>query len=428
MSSTGSTLQIETIPRVGYRLSLDETGAADAGQGQAAASHPSRRRMLAIAAGAATVAALGGWAIVARQRQDRVQSLIERGQALTERATVDPDARGAALYREALALDPQRADAWGLLALAELRLTQTASPADRAATMRQATATAERALALDPREPNGRTTLAVLRRGLDDWPTLERELVAILQAAPDTFGCLGFLTYFLQGVGRCRESWDYNERALRLQPLAPECQFKKALKYWIFGRPADADRVSKRAFELWPKHGSTWNARITVLAFTGRADAALDMLHDEHTRPNLGPGAIALWRTGLQALQSGAPADLAAIRQAAFDTTARVPGAVAPSVMLLSALGDVDSAYRVAEAVLLRRGPLLDRPQRAAAGTGIYANAGWLGTQWLFTPATAPMRDDPRFTEFCEALGYADYYRTRGIWPDAFVRGSLVGG
>ena len=36
------------------------------------------------------------------------------------------------------------------------------------------------------------------------------------------------------------------------------------------------------------------------------------------------------------------------------------------------------------------------------------------------------LREDGRFQRFCDDLGYTDYWRERGIWPDEFVRGSLV--
>ena len=94
--------------------------------------------------------------------------------------------------------------------------------------------------------------------------------------------------------------------------------------------------------------------------------------------------------------------------------------------MLLSELGDVDAAYQVAEGFLMRRGRLLDQPQGPVDRSGFYASAGWRSTQWLFTPATRALREDSRFTAFCESLGYTDYWRERRAWPDPFIRGSLT--
>ena len=423
--TTGAGYVIETIPRVGYRLqaaAVQPTESADddtAGLG----APRSRRKVLTIAvAGAAAVGAASvGWQ--SWRRSSRVSDLIKRGDAILNR---DAGAQNAAkVYRQAIELEPGHAESWGKLSVALTMLADDSVPDPRTGAVAEAQDVAEHALALDANEPSARTSMAVLRRGLLDWTAFERELLAVLQDDPQHFQCLSYLTFFLQGIGRCRESWVFNERALKVEPMAPKCHHRRAFKHWIFGHPSDADQVSNRAFELWPRNRNVWNARVTVLAFTGRPRAAMRIVKNKANRPSLEPQAIELWTVGLEALRTRSASDVAKLRDVAFRHGVSAPGIGAIAVMLLSQLGQVEAAYQVAEGFLMSRGGLFDRPAPPQSPRGFYSNAGWRGTQWLFTPPTTPMRDDPRFTTFCAGLGYTDYWRAREIWPDKFVRGSL---
>ena len=425
--ATDAGFQIETIPRIGYRLTWDdfEPGSEDGPPMDRKASRLSRRSALTMAGGALAATAIGTFGFLAWRRSSEVQALVDSGKDLQARGVDRPHSRAAEIYRQATSLDPSHAEAWGLLALA-LVIIGDAREHPPEPLVSEAQEAAERALVLDSREPNARTALAVLRRGLDDWITFEGELRQVLQDAPDTLGCYNYLVAFLQGIGRCRDSWNFNERSIEIEPFSPTTQFRRALKHWIFGNSAEAERVSERAFELWPTHGNVWNARLTILAFTGRPEAGLRMVEDQNGRPAMGGQAAQMWTTGLRALATRSPGDIARTREICFQAATQAPGIGANGVMLLSELGDVDAAYQVAEGFLMRRGRLLDQPQGPVDRSGFYASAGWRSTQWLFTPATRALREDSRFTAFCESLGYTDYWRERRAWPDPFIRGSLT--
>ena len=77
--------------------------------------------------------------------------------------------------------------------------------------------------------------------------------------------------------------------------------------------------------------------------------------------------------------------------------------------MVLSALGDVDSAFEIANKLLLFRAGPPGTPSRSTA---------WRFTPWLFTPPVAAMRADPRFVTLCDGIGLTDYWEKRGIRPD----------
>ena len=420
-ATTGAGFEVETVPRIGYRITGVDWGGTPAETGVG----PRRiDRRVVLGGAAATVAAVAGAGFLAARRSDaQVSALIERGKKL--RASGMPGSRGMAkaLFRKATEIDPTRAEAWGWIAVTNGNSDEESNADD------EARLAAERAIALDPREPNARAALTFLRRDLDDWISYENGLLAILRDAPDCAPALGYLTLFLQSVGRCRDSLASNERAIALEPFSPQHQARRALKHWIFGRIADADKVADRLLQLSPRNSTAWNARLIIYAFTGRPLAALALLDDVASRPaTLKSPSIEAWRSSLTALATGARNDID--RAIAVNTRAATlaPGLAANAIMAFSSLGQLDAAYEVADGLLTNRGPLVQRAREVARTNALYSSPVWGRTQFLFIPAIAAFRADARFTDLCRRMGHIEYWRRRGIWPDAFVRGSLYPG
>jgi tetratricopeptide (TPR) repeat protein len=412
-AATNAGFEIETVPRIGYRLA-----GLDWGNGSVESAEPDKhlrvgRRALLVGGAAALAATAGTWAVVDyRRRNSAVDSLIERGRVAQGSGRPSGDAEAEALFRQAIARDPGRADAWGWLAVVLHNNDQA----------RQA---AQRALAIDPSEPNARTVLAYQRRDLDAWTRWEDTLLDILKDAPHCAIALNNLTFFYQGMGRCRDSWTANERAIREEPFNPGPQQRRALKHWIFGRVGDADKVADRALQLWPHHPGVWNARMLIYAFTDRAPAALALLDDSPSRPtNLTAPSVASWRAALTAIASRSPRDIAKALDVCTGTASLAPGLAANAIMFFSYLGELDAAYRVAEGLFEARGAVVQR-LRGGGIKDLYSSSSWGRTQFLFIPATTSFRADPRFPGLCRRMGHADYWRRRGVWPDPFVRGSI---
>ena len=413
VQGVGADFEVETVPRIGYRISGvdwdDEPATAPEQRGSSLAS----RRNLMIG-GAAFVAALagGGVALRSRQNQAEVSALIDRGRTLQATGGRTENRQAERLFTEALERDPTRADAWGWLAV----VLQDDGRAREAA---------HRAIQIDPREPNARTVLAYQRRDLDSWTRWEDTLLAVLADAPDCAPALAHLTLFYQGMGRCRDSWSANERAIRIEPFAPSHHGRRALKHWIFGRVGDADKVADQGLQLWPRHSSLWNARMLIYAATDRAPAALALLDDVQSRPtDLTRPSVDSWRAALTAIGTRAPADLARMLETCSAAARLAPGLAANAIMFFSHLGELGPAYRVAEGLFEGRGTLV-QTSRSGGIRDIYSGATWGRTQFLFIPVTARFRADPRFPDLCRRLGHVAYWQARGIWPDPFVRGSL---
>lgn len=408
----GARFEIETVPRVGYRLSgidWDQPMIADlATDGRVV----ERRKLLA--GGAAGLALLtGGGALFLNQRRGAdVEELLARGKALQASGGQAGDKQAEALFRQAIALDPKRADAWGWLAA----VLDEYDPARDAA---------QRALDLDPKEPNARVVMAYQRRDLDSWTQWEDALLAVLDDAPDNTAALNRLTFFFQGMGRCRDSWNTNERLLGVEPFNRTGQHRRAIKHWIFGRVGEADKVADRGMQLWPRDAFTWNARILIYACTDRPQAALALLDDAASRPeNLTRASERSWRAALEAIATRSRSDIARALQTFTAVAPLAPGLAANAIMISSHLGEIDAAFGFAEGLFDNRGALVQRT-RGSGIRDVYSGSSWGRTQFLFIPATTAFRADSRFPDLCRRLGHIVYWQKRGIWPDPFVRGAI---
>lgn len=411
-AAAGADLTLETVPRVGYRLSgIDWPASPDRDAPNGQPRKLSRRGAMlggTVLVGLVAASAAG---IVYSQRNAEIDALVERGRNLRASGRNGGDKRAAALFREAIRRDPDRADAWGWLAVV--------SQGDAA---REA---AEHAIRLDPREPNARTVLAFQRLDLEGWTRWEDELLAVLRDAPDNGPALGHLTLFYQGMGRCRDSLSTNERAIAAEPFYPPHHARRALKHWIFGNVAEADRVARQALRLWPRNPVVWNANMVIYAFTDRASAGLALLDNRLGHPaDLSETSAEAWRSTLIAVGSKASGDIAEAVRIHSAAAPLSPGLAANAIMALSHLGEVDACYRVAEGLFNSRGPLV-QGARGKTLSDLYSGPAWGRTQFLFIPACTAMRNDGRFPDLCRRMGHVDYWRRRGIWPDAFVRGSL---
>jgi len=427
---TGAGFGIETIPRIGYRLtggaatsarplsepeSIPAPVEATPGPVDPIPVKATRRWIIGGALAATGAVAFGVWTAFRPRPDPRYFELLDRGKQALRMGLPGSKTQGVEYFREAVTIRPDDAEAWGLLAVAQHNVADYASPQEASVAVEASEQAARRALALDPREPNALVAVALLQQTLDDWFTTERRLRDVLAIAPDNIAALDFLVALLQAGGYYRESWDLNERAVAVDPLRPAFQQRRALKHWIMGRPLEADHVIARAFELWPLHPFVWNARLLIFAFTGQTRAARILIDDQATDPiMLTPTGVATWRTSLTALETRSPVDITKARDANLAAAPQSPGLSVHAIMILSALNALDAAYSIIDGLMLRRGQFVSQAHGRERENG----PQWRETQWLFTPATKPLRDDPRFSSLCDTIGLTEYWRRRGIEPD----------
>lgn len=420
----GGSFEIETIPRTGYRLPRRDPELADADRSiPDAGSSPvdigvSRRRL--VSGGAAAVAALagGGWWWIDRRTQDsRFGTWMERGEH-----ALRLDEFGAQYFQQATAIEPDNALAWGMLAYALAAGEDSGSRSVTGGSAKLVERAARRALQIDPDETNAILAMTIVQSDMLDWLAREGQYRRLLEIDPGNTRVMRWLGHLLHGVGRCREALALSDRALAIAPLTPDHQLRKAMRLWVVGRVAEADPLIDRAMELWPSHRVVRMARLMIYAFTGRHHAALAMVEEEeqHNVRLLSPAAVSVWRLSLGALESPSAAATSAAREANIEGARSNPAVAAWAILMLSALGDLDAAFDVANGFLLGRGSVIVRP-RSAGTDGRAHSMTWRNTLGLFTPPAQAMRVDPRFAPLAHGLGLTDYWRRRGIAPDAFL-------
>src|SRR5215204_6242140 len=399
IASAAGSFEVETIPRTGYRLIVRSRGSSplrvgEGTPGERSAALRSRRPVIAGAAAAAAIGGLGLWSVRHSQEERRFNELMDKGERALSYG--DPSNDGAEYFRRAAAMRPDDAKAQGLLASILSTRAEYGNPSQAG---------------------------AALQRSVLDFATTEDRLRAILATAPGNPLAMRHMWGLLQSTGQSRAAFAMIERAIALEPLAALNHYPRAQLLWILGRTAEADRVIDRAMQYWPEHELVRFARFTIYAYTGRARAALAMLNDAKTRPHYSPDEVSLWRVSLAALDERTPASIAAARSANLEAAKQNPIRSNIAILVLSALGEIDAAFDIANQLLLFRDSVGPGAQAGAAKFPAKSTS-WRFAPWLFTPPVEPMQADPRFKALCDGIGLTDYWAKRGIRPDYQLRNS----
>ena len=415
--------EIETIPRTGYRLTGEFPAPLDAEPPSTMPAETrdavSRRLLLGGSVAAATLVGAGGLLWVNRARSDpRFDDLMRQGQEALRKMNFGEQT--TRIFEQAVRIDPDSASALGALALVRSLAAAEADPKDSDRAVRSAEEAARLAFARNPKEPNALMAMFELQGSTLDWWTRDQRLRQIIAIDPKNILAITELVGLLQAAGLNQESWNWNERAIAIEPLLPVLLGRKALKLWIAGRVLEADKVVDQVRGLWPSNFWGWWVQFLILTLSGRPRAARAMLESD-------PGMLdsrstpGFWMACLAALDLRSPTAIVKAREACFDAAKSSGVLAAHGVMILSALGQVDAAYEVTDGFLLWRGPIVRGSQ--STSKQVRDDAGWrLSTQWLFTPPCAAMRADPRFIPLCEGIGLTDYWRKRGVKPDYLLR------
>lgn len=409
--------EIETITRTGYRLIGKVTQSARASSDRKS-GHFTRRELAGGSLGVVALGAIGGWAAVNDLKEKRFEQLLrqaDKGLAGDDQFFRPDLALRAA--EEAVRIHPDSARAFGWLALSRSYFAQVAPPSRSAEAVNSAVEATQKALAIDPQEPNALLALFEVQGSALDWWSRDRLLRRIIALRPVNTMAIGELASLLQAAGLTRESWGWNERHVRTAPLSPVLLGRRAQKLWIFGRVAAADNVIEQLRVQFPASAWVWSVRFILYAFTDRPAAAREMLEAD---PKMIAGAAEkqMWQACLDALEQRSNGAIANARQACL-AMPQNPGGLASggAVMVLSALGDLDTAFEIANGYLLGRGKTVRRSE-TAYGPDVGDALHRIDTYWLFMPPCRAMRADRRFLPLCAGVGLVEYWRRRAIQPD----------
>lgn len=209
---------------------------------------------------------------------------------------------------------------------------------------------------------------------------------------------------FEDAIAQARLAWN-------LAPFTEWVAFALPQMLGLAGRIDEAREAIADMNRKWPDNRDVLfkSIELTIESqqppFT-RALALLDDfdLRSFYERPPVGkPGATDALRTALKA-RLGSPEDKRAAAQVVEKSV--YEGAIPPfsGMAVLSSLGDVDGAFRVADRVLT------DEYIRRSFGEHVI--------YFLFGAETIALRRDPRFMPLAQRLGLVDYWRSTGHWPD----------
>jgi DNA-binding winged helix-turn-helix (wHTH) protein/tetratricopeptide (TPR) repeat protein len=419
-------LEIETIPRTGYRLVTSDQAATSP---EVSVEHvlsptdgPRRRISRRWFAGGALAAAVGGawWWSRGRSESDPSAPLIEESRIALRSGTADGDRQAMTLLERAVALSPENAEAWGLLALARALVDEHSS--ERLVSSLAAVQMAvERALRIDEDNADAQAALTIALPYFGDWLAAERRFDAVLARHPGHLFAQDSRSFFLGAVGRLQESAHARLAFATSAPPDPDLEHRHVYALWFLGRITDANRVASRGLEIWPRHPGLWFARLWLLTGTGGLERALAHVADGSIRPPLPPPMIATLRGSVAAAISRRPDEIEAAVKLVMAGVSHSVAGVVNAMMLLNVMGATDQAFQLAEAYYLERGPVITamswRP-----GQPMVPDQRRRKTNMLFTPTAAAMQRDPRFLPLMEEIGLADYWGQRRVVPDFLAR------
>lgn len=419
----GGSFRIETITKVGYRLvEIEPTATGPAPETAAEAKPFNRRRALIGLACAGGAAVIGSGLWIARPKQNRaspeVEALMKQAEFAVYQDTQEGQNQAVGLYRKAVELQPDCADAWGSLAVTYACAAPYRSSREITGFRARAVEAAKRALSIEPDNSFATVALAYSTPIRGRW--LEREQT-LRQANARNAGegiLLSALSCLLSGVGRAREAADF---LVGLNPdsgKGPGLYFREIMALNAAGRPEAADRLLAEARQTFPTHFALWFADCYIKLYSGRASAAVAMIEDVDGRPTgIPPTEFESILKVARAVLSRDPAESEAAAELWIARAHLGSGYAENAIQFTTALGRLDDAFAVAEAYYFSRGFAVPEV-RFTVQQGSYTPMSERQTMFLFNPSLAHFRADPRFDRLVQEIGLKDYWKRSGTKPD----------
>ncbi|HEX6218108.1 MAG TPA: winged helix-turn-helix domain-containing protein, partial [Sphingomicrobium sp.] len=411
--------RVETITKVGYRLSAGENQAATGGGERDLSSGKGSllsRRTAALAV-AATLVGLG--AVAARQwpRNPAIsaeaKALYDQAIALSFSTEPADDWQMVSYLREAVRIEPDYAQAWGKLALA-YRGMLLDHPIESTAGFDVLMADAIRqAKRLDPDNSDALAAEIVSRNPYGDWARFDRTFSTFLRDNPGNPIVLRQQAMLFMNVGRWGDARKGFQALKPKRPLDPLLRYQLAVSTWAAGALSAAEVELDEALRRWPRNSAIWETKVKILALSGRPEAALAFAGNRDSRPlDSARGSNEQQMLWLKALASRSKEDIDKAINAHADSARRIAQQALPSALAIASLGRPDMALEVLKGYFLGVGPWAAvRPKPTRAGPQFT-------THPLFQPHAKILWPLAGFTELLREIGLEDYWQLTKTLPD----------
>jgi len=167
--------------------------------------------------------------------------------------TREGNVRARQLYEETIAMDPEYARAYAMLAIVHLTDLPMGLSKSRRESLETAIQYAEKARSLDETDYIGNLALVGCYLSKRDFENAVKEAQKAIDLAPGASGPYNSLARALCFSGRSHEAIEYFNRAIRIDPFpSPGYYLELGYAYFLTGNYEEAVRISKKACALTP--------------------------------------------------------------------------------------------------------------------------------------------------------------------------------
>ena len=318
-----------------------------------------------------------------RSDNSEAQRLFLQGRYLLGRKSEEDLTRSIEYLQAAVALDPDFALAWAVLAQAQSDAGGWGIAPVHEANARALTA-ANKALALAPGLVQAHLSMASIQMSYQwDWVSAEASIQRALQLAPDNADVLTAAMRLSFCMRHFDEAETFGQRAVALDPLNAASYRMLAMALYSAGKLDSAADIMRQSLELSPDAIASRHVLGIVLSMQGRHEEALaETMLEKAEWARLTVLSIVRWSMGTDADKLESDNALATlVEKRAHSSAVQISS-------LYAIRGDADATFLWLERAY----------QQRDAGL-VYSNA---------LPFFDPVKHDPRWHPFLKKMGLAD--------------------
>jgi len=425
----GGAVRLETITKVGFRLISDDPPTivpaapvppmegvekSETLPGHGWSPRASRRAVLTVAAATAALVGIGygGWIRASAHRPDpQAVRLVERGFTVMKSARLGAVPEAIKLFGQAVKIDPHYADGWGALASSYRHALDGYGAGERQSYPSMVQSAADRALALDPGQPDALIAVAAIYPEYRNWLSQERKLRELVDRFPQHWYANARMGILLQKVGRFEDALAFTGKVPQIDTQLAPAWAGLIRTLTNARRFHQADAAYDEAMAHIAPHPSVWLTRFSSLLESRRYGEATGFARDTRTFPEEFPSRIAQTYGDIAAALAADNKEAIARSIAYVSEISKQPEYIPRGAPLLAILGAPDAALSAYKAYLFG----------GAFNGKIFPVPGALDprdTDPLFQPSLIGLRGDPRHAELLRRSGLEEYWKRSGSQPD----------